>query len=453
MRSFLLGTLVALAATSEVVLASGSGSSSGSHEANGLKHARMLRRRGLNGAASPCKRNSTGIAGSNVKVNDASGNLSAYISGVDSSSDVTTRSKITVIDGSDTRVALDMSSSTSTRQSLQVVDSSSSSSSDDWSSSASAAAPSTSAAVSVNAGYGASNSGSGSTSGSGMSTVQSWSGNDFQSWDFFTHADPTHGNVDYVSLADAQADNLLGLVDGQFKISVSTGALVGNNRKSVRISSPQKWKKGQLVLADIAHMPVGCGTWPAFWSIGMDRAWPAGGEIDILEGVNSVNGNTYSAHTETGCTLSGQSTSASSSLSVTQDCQYQPGCSYKDRVDNSFGPAFNSAGGGVFASYFDDAGIKIWFFTASAIPDSIKNGSPDMSEFGTPKAFFGSDQCDMDSFFDPEQMLIINTTIMGDWAGSTFWQNGCSGTLAGTLADASNFNDAYWLINSVKIFA
>lgn len=29
-----------------------------------------------------------------------------------------------------------------------------------------------------------------------------------------------------------------------------------------------------------------------------------------------------------------------------------------------------------------------------------------MAEFGTPKAFFASDQCDMDSYFDPEQMLM-----------------------------------------------
>jgi len=48
--------------------------------------------------------------------------------------------------------------------------------------------------------------------------------------------------------------------------------------------------------------------------------------------------------------------------------------------------------------------------------------------------------------------LSINTTLMGDWAGATFWDNGCSGTLAATLADASNFANAYWLVNSVKIY-
>lgn len=110
---------------------------------------------------------------------------------------------------------------------------------------------------------------------------------------------------------------------------------------------------------------------------GAKRAWPAGGEIDILEGVNSVAGNTYTLHTTAGCTMSGQS--SSSSLALTQDCQYQPGCSYKDRNDNSYGPVrelplrctlrggtdrvnlqgFNAAGGGFYASFMDDSGIKV----------------------------------------------------------------------------------------------
>lgn len=50
-------------------------------------------------------------------------------------------------------------------------------------------------------------------------------------------------------------------------------------------------------------------------------------------------------------------------------------------------------------------------------------------------------------------LFSINTTLMGDWAGATFWTNGCTGTLADTLANAGNFNNAYWLIDYVKIYA
>jgi hypothetical protein len=90
---------------------------------------------------------------------------------------------------------------------------------------------------------------------------------------------------------------------------------------------------------------------------GASRDWPAGGEIDIMEGVNDVAGNTYTLHTTAGCSLSGSS--GASSLALTQDCQYQPGCSYKDRNDVSYGPDFNNAGGGYYAAYFDDSGIKV----------------------------------------------------------------------------------------------
>lgn len=49
---------------------------------------------------------------------------------------------------------------------------------------------------------------------------------------------------------------------------------------------------------------------------------------------------------------------------------------------------------------------QIWFWGVNDVPASIKNGSPNMAEFGTPKATFESSSCDMDSFFDEEQMIM-----------------------------------------------
>lgn len=53
-------------------------------------------------------------------------------------------------------------------------------------------------------------------------------------------------------------------------------------RKSVRISTNWKFNANSLLLMDAVHMPVGCGVWPAWWTLGGGN-WPYTGEIDILE--------------------------------------------------------------------------------------------------------------------------------------------------------------------------
>ncbi len=55
-------------------------------------------------------------------------------------------------------------------------------------------------------------------------------------------------------------------------------------RNSVRISSQSAYGDSVIVL-DLAHMPSGCATWPAFWTLSQKGPWPNGGEIDIIEGM------------------------------------------------------------------------------------------------------------------------------------------------------------------------
>jgi beta-glucanase (GH16 family) len=50
---------------------------------------------------------------------------------------------------------------------------------------------------------------------------------------------------------------------------------------------------------DIRHMPQGCATWPAAWTV-IEDGWPAGGEIDIIEGVNDESPNHSTLHTSPG---------------------------------------------------------------------------------------------------------------------------------------------------------
>ena len=57
-------------------------------------------------------------------------------------------------------------------------------------------------------------------------------------------------------------------------------------RKSIRISSYNAYDES-VILLDVKHMPEGCGTWPAFWTLSQKGPWPKGGEIDIVEGTSS----------------------------------------------------------------------------------------------------------------------------------------------------------------------
>ena len=149
-----------------------------------------------------------------------------------------------------------------------------------------------------------------------------WVGVDFyQGWNWETENDPTHGRVNYVSLDDAKRNNLtcgasfvflnlpesrsfpafspdrplIWLTPIRFFFSATGDKFVmraddwsivdpsARGRDSVRISSQTAYDEAIFVL-DLAHMPAGCATWPAFWTLSQQGPWPAGGEIDIIEG-------------------------------------------------------------------------------------------------------------------------------------------------------------------------
>ncbi len=117
---------------------------------------------------------------------------------------------------------------------------------------------------------------------------------------------------------------------------------------------------------DAYHMPTGCGTWPAWWQNGPN--WPAGGEIDILEGINAFTQNQVSLHTGPGCTMpSDMNNNQLSTLTTgnynSYDCASvdtsNQGCGSRDQTnDNSYGTGFNNVNGGVYASTWTDRSWK-----------------------------------------------------------------------------------------------
>ncbi|KAG6813272.1 hypothetical protein H0H92_012686 [Tricholoma furcatifolium] len=115
------------------------------------------------------------------------------------------------------------------------------------------------------------------------------------------------------------------------------------------------------------------------------------------------------------------------------------GCSIIEFSRASYGPYFDSIGGGVFAMKWDENGIAVWSFYRATIPQDILDGSPDPSQWGNPSAAL-----EPGNFFD--------ITFCGDWAGNSYATSGCPGTCEETLMDPSNFDNATWSINSLKVY-
>ncbi|GAB7337907.1 hypothetical protein MBLNU457_4296t1 [Dothideomycetes sp. NU457] len=273
---------------------------------------------------------------------------------------------------------------------------------------------------------------------------------------FFTGADPTHGFVDYLDYSDAVSQGLIPNpsiptwgVDNTTVISTSSAG-----RASVRMSSVATYNHG-LFIADIAHMPSStCGLWPAYWLLGPN--WPTGGEIDIIEGVNTATSNTLSGHTSAGCTITNTGSGLTSTSTCDSSGSNNVGCGILDTPDvSSYGTGFNTIGGGVYAVEWTSAGFNIWFFHRGTIPAAVTATNPDTSQFGTPVATFtGGSGCDIDSHFHDMQ-IIFDTTFCGDWAGAVFNSApyNCPGSCTSYVAEnPSAFNDAYWSINSIKVY-
>jgi hypothetical protein len=186
--------------------------------------------------------------------------------------------------------------------------------------------------------------------------------------------------------------------------------------------------------------------------------WPASGEIDVIEGVNDQSTDSITLHTAAGCTVS-NANSLAGTVTLETNCNdnnANTGCGVSTSSTAGYGTGFNAIGGGVYAMQWASSGIYVWFFERGSIPGDISDGSPDTSGWGTPTASFSGSGCDFETYFENNN-IVFDTTFCGSWAGSVWDSQGSCGSLADTCQDyvAGNpgaFVDAYWLINSVKVY-
>ncbi|KIJ09998.1 glycoside hydrolase family 16 protein [Paxillus involutus ATCC 200175] len=270
-------------------------------------------------------------------------------------------------------------------------------------------------------------------------------------------ADPTNGRVNYVSEATAQADNLVAVSGDQVTLradSTTTLSASGPGRNSFRLESNAQFTT-HVAVFDIAHMPQGCGTWPA-----VGANWPNEGEIDIVEGVNDQSPNQSTLHTSANCTM--PSSRAMTGTSTGTDCDVydtnNEGCGVRNDDTESYGPDFNGAGGGWYAIERTSTFIKIYFWErgSALVPsDVIYPGTTvNTGNWGTPSAYFPNTDCDFSTHLGP-QNIVINLTFCGDWAGNSavYAASGCPSTCVDYVNENPYaFASAFFEFNSLNIY-
>ncbi|KAF8757092.1 glycoside hydrolase family 16 protein [Rhizoctonia solani] len=254
-------------------------------------------------------------------------------------------------------------------------------------------------------------------------------------FNFQTFNDPTHGRVNYVDQGYAKTNNLTYASESKFVMradAVNNSKSHPRGRDSIRVASKQHYEDSVLIL-DLTHMPTGCGTWPAFWTVTTSGRWPQGGEIDIIEGINKRSYNLASLHTTPGCNMTG-AVRVMTGVGESNECDAKQnnnqGCGVKFR-QGSFGQRFNEMGGGWFAMRRTEQGVSVWFWGRNdiLIPEEVRMGSKTVQPecWGLPVADFPAENCDMKSHFGPHE-IVFDLTFCGDWAGSEYPKSGCPGT-------------------------
>jgi len=196
--------------------------------------------------------------------------------------------------------------------------------------------------------------------------------------------------------------------------------------------------------------------------------WPNQGEIDIIEGVNLQTNDQTTLHTSNGCSMSSVPTNsftgkwgAGSNGQPSDNCyisapnQYDnQGCSIISNTQN-YGVPLNNENGGVFATqWLPSTGVAVWFFPRNNIPSDITNNQPNPNTWGLPYANFQfGGNCNSNHFSN--MSIVINLTFCGSWAGPAFpancpqYGNNCNSYVQN---NPSAFADAYWSVNSLKVY-
>jgi hypothetical protein len=169
--------------------------------------------------------------------------------------------------------------------------------------------------------------------------------------------------------------------------------------------------------------------------------------------------NQIAWHTEPGCLLDPNATftgtipndNGANRTNCDANSNSNSGCNVVEWSRASYGPFFEAQGGGVLAMKWDENDISVWSFFRAAIPADVMAGTPSPSSWGAPSAMLKNTQCNIGKYF-AWHSIVFDITFCGQWAGNSYATTNCPGTCDERLMDPTNFDNATWSINSLKVY-
>lgn len=298
----------------------------------------------------------------------------------------------------------------------------------------------------------------------------------FDRFSFIQDPDPMYGFNDNVSKMDALNQQLFVYNDVikynkphkqcVIKVSPQTDPS-GSIRYTVKLESHKSYNGGLFVM-DVDHMPSGLSVWPIFSLTG--KIWPCDGEIRIAQTTNSrdweTSQNFVSLHTDQICTqdsvtgitndgmcgagrqYSGNKICRPCDRHDGNDCPYD-GCGVYAGYGTA-GASFNKQGGGVFVcEWIYDGTIKIWIFPRNRVPEYVPFHATKLDTTRWPNPHVEFKSCP-GSF--KNNYITLSTTLCGHLANEYFINRGSETCSSYVANPGSDFNDAKWVINYIKVF-
>eukprot|EP00405_Crypthecodinium_cohnii_P037229 CAMPEP_0206549048 /NCGR_PEP_ID=MMETSP0325_2-20121206/14235_1 /ASSEMBLY_ACC=CAM_ASM_000347 /TAXON_ID=2866 /ORGANISM="Crypthecodinium cohnii, Strain Seligo" /LENGTH=563 /DNA_ID=CAMNT_0054048621 /DNA_START=73 /DNA_END=1768 /DNA_ORIENTATION=+ len=248
----------------------------------------------------------------------------------------------------------------------------------------------------------------------------------FDGWDFL-RTDANHGSAEFLSKDDAFR---YGVVEAHHDHAILGAGRRSSKyhfkRHSAKIQSKEAYKY-YLVTMKFSHVPYGCGVWPAFFTLGSGKSWPAGGEVDILEYVN-MDLSKASLHVGgDNCTLDQQAVNKFGDMPdrngmnyncVTDYSRGELGCAPNKWMRSGIQWTENP---GVVAMEWTEEHVKVFAIPESEIPKDLVTDRPRPESWDEWLfSYYPLAASDCSSHMEVPQHLLLQINFCGDWA-SKVW--------------------------------